>query len=170
MDLACAQAVAAARMTSMPVEFDNPGHGEAFIRLNEQWIEEHFGLEEADRKLAADPYRIVREGGHILSLVEGGRVVGVCALIRESPDRYQLARMAVDPGERGKGYGEALLTAALRRAREGGARSVYLLSNSKLAPAIALYRKYGFEAVSEGSHPRYARCNVVMELSFSEPD
>ena len=101
-------------MSMVAVEVDNPSHGEAFVRLNEQWIEEHFGLEEADRKLAADPYRLVREGGHILSLVEGGRVVGVCALIRESPDRCQLARMAVDTNERGKGYGEALLTAALR--------------------------------------------------------
>ena len=93
-------------MSSMPVECHTPGHGEAFIRLNEQWIEEHFGLEEADRKLAADPYRIVREGGHILSL---------------------------------------------------------------LAPSIALYRKHGFEAVSEGSHASYARCNVVMELLFAAP-
>ena len=169
MDLACAQAIAAGRVTTVLVEFDNLGHGEAFVRLNEQWIEEHFALEEADRKLAADPYRIVRDGGHILSLVEGGQVVGVCALIRESPDRYELARMAVDPGERGKGYGEALLTAALRKAREEGARSVYLLSNTKLAPAIALYRKHGFEAISEGPHPSYSRCNVVMELRLVEP-
>ena len=151
----------------MAVEFDNPAHGEAFVRLNEQWIEEHFALEDVDRKLAADPYVIVRDGGHILSLVEGGRVVGVCALIRESPDRYELARMAVDRGERGKGYGEALLTAALRKAREVGASSVYLLSNTKLVPAIALYRKHGFEAISEGPHPTYSRCNVVMELRFS---
>ena len=153
----------------MPVQFDNPAHGDAFIRLNEQWIQEHFGIEESDRKLAADPYRIVREGGHILSLVEDGRVVGVCALFRDGPDRYELARMAVEPDERGKGYGDALLTAALRRAREDGVRSVYLLSNRKLAPAIGLYRKHGFETVADGPHPVYARCDVVMELRFTAP-
>jgi len=38
-----------------------------------------------------------------------------------------------------------------------------------LAPSIALYRKHGFEAVSEGSHASYARCNVVMELLFAAP-
>lgn len=151
----------------MPVEFDNASHCDAFVRLNEHWINEHFTLEEADRRLAADPYRIVRDGGHILSLADAGRVLGVCALIREHEHRYQLARMAVDPRERGKGHGEALIAAALERAREDGARSVYLLSNTVLAPAIALYRKHGFKTVSEGPHPVYARCNIVMELQLA---
>ena len=43
----------------MLVELDNARHCEAFVRLNEQWINEHFALEESDWKLAADPYRIV---------------------------------------------------------------------------------------------------------------
>ena len=71
--------------------------------------------------------------------------------------------MAVEPAERGKGHGDALIRAALERARERGAASVFLLSNTTLAPAIALYRKHGFETVSEGPHPVYARCNIVME-------
>jgi N-acetylglutamate synthase-like GNAT family acetyltransferase len=154
----------------MPVEIDNASHCAAFVRLNEQWISEHFLLEESDRKLAADPYRIVREGGHILSLAENDAVIGVCALIREDEGRFQLARMAVDPGERGKGHGETLLVAALRRAREDGASSVFLLSNTVLGPAIALYRKHGFETVSEGLHPVYARCNIVMELRLAPLD
>jgi N-acetylglutamate synthase-like GNAT family acetyltransferase len=154
-------------LTAMPVEFDNANHCAAFVRLNEQWIEQHFALEEADRRLAADPYRIVREGGHILSLAEDDRVVGVCALVREGPHRYELARMAVDPHERGKGHGEALMAAAVAKSREEGVTSIYLLSNTVLAPAIALYRKHGFETVSEGPHPLYARCNIVMELRLA---
>lgn len=148
----------------MPIEIDNPSHCDAFIRLNEQWISEHFAPEEADRRLASDPFRIVREGGHILSLVEDGVVVGVCALLGGNGHRFQLARMAVDPRKRGRGHGDRLMTAALRPARADGAASVYLLSNTVLAPAIALYRKYGFRTLSEGPHPHYARCNIVMEL------
>ena len=148
----------------MPIEFDNVDHCDDLIRLNEQWISEHFAIEEADRRLAANPFKIVSDGGHIISLVESGRVVGVCALFKISKDRYELARMAVDPSERGKGYGDALITAALSRARDKGASSIYLDSNTMLAPAIALYRKHGFETVSEGPHPEYARCNIVMEL------
>ena len=149
----------------MLVDFDNRQHCGDFVRLNELWISEHFSIEESDRVLAADPFKIVRDGGHILSLVDGDRVVGVCALFKEADQRFQLARMAVEPGERGKGYGEALIVAALRKARERGAKTVHLLSNTVLGPAIALYRKHGFRAVSEGPHPVYARCNIVMELS-----
>ena len=147
----------------MPIEFDNDDHCADFIRLNELWIAEHFAIEESDRKLAANPLKVVADGGHIISLVEEGRVVGVCALFKESSHRYELARMAVEPGERGKGFGDILIEAALVRARELGASSVYLLSNTILKPAIALYRKHGFTTLSEGPHPAYARCNIVME-------
>jgi GNAT superfamily N-acetyltransferase len=148
----------------MPVEIDNRDDCADFIRLNELWIEEHFELEEADRQLAADPYKIVRDGGHILSLKQDGRVVGVCALFRETPTRFELARMAVEPTERGKGYGDVLIRAAIAKARERGATTVQLLSNTVLRPAIALYRKHGFRTVAEGPHALYARCNIVMEL------
>ena len=150
----------------MPIELDNESHTGAFIRLNELWIAETFALEEADRQLASDPYKIVREGGHILSLVEEGEVVGVCALFRESPTRFQLARMAVEPGRRGRGYGDVLIQAAIAQARRRGAASLYLLSNTVLRPAISLYRKHGFQTVTEGAHPLYARCNIVMELQL----
>ena len=118
--------------------------------------------------MAADPFRIVAEGGHIISLVDDGRVLGVCALVKEGERCYQLARMAVEPEERGKGHGETLLAAALERARADGAERVYLLSNTVLGPAISLYRKHGFVTQSEGAHPAYARCNIVMERRWSE--
>jgi ribosomal protein S18 acetylase RimI-like enzyme len=77
-----------------------------------------------------------------------------------------VARMAVKPSERGKGYGRALLEAAIELARTDGADTVFLLSNIVLEPAIALYRAHGFRTVSEGPHPVYARCNIVMERSL----
>jgi putative acetyltransferase len=147
----------------MRLEFDNEAHCAEFVRLNEQWIAEHFSIEDAARRLAANPARIITDGGHIVSLVEDGRVVGVCALFKDGERCYQLARMAVEPGQRGKGCGDALVTAALSLARERGASRVYLLSNTILAPAIALYRKHGFITLSEGRHPVLARCNIVME-------
>ena len=152
----------------MTIELDNPAHAADFIRLNEQWIRAHFVLEDTDRALAANPFKIVESGGHILSLVEAGRVVGVCALFKEGDGRYQLARMAVAPECQGRGFGEQLMVAALALARERGAVSVFLLSNTVLAAAIALYRKHGFVTVTTGQHPVYARCNIVMEKHFAE--
>jgi N-acetylglutamate synthase-like GNAT family acetyltransferase len=148
----------------MHVEIDNERHCPEFVRLNELWITEHFSLEDSDRKLAADPFQTVRDGGHIISLVEEEHVVGVCALFKDSPRDYQLARMAVEPGHRGKGHGDTLIRAAIQLARECGAERLYLLSNTLLAPAISLYRKHGFRTLTEGPHPIYARCNIVMEL------
>ena len=40
-----------------------------FIRLNEEWIITHFEIEEADRKLAENPGKIIDDGGYIFSLV-----------------------------------------------------------------------------------------------------
>jgi|WetSurMetagenome_2_1015567.scaffolds.fasta_scaffold1381726_1 putative acetyltransferase len=97
----------------MHVEFDNPNLCDDFIRLNEQWITEHFSIENADRELAAHPFRIVEDGGHIITLMEGVRVLGVCALFNVGDGNFELARMAVEPGEQGKGYGDILIQAAL---------------------------------------------------------
>ena len=148
----------------MLVELDNEQDCADFVRLNHLWIEEHFSLEEADRRLAADPYSIVREGGHIFSLKKDGRILGVCALFRESQNRFELARMAVESTERGNGYGDVLIRAAISKARQRDATTLRLLSNTVLEPAIALYRKHGFRTVTEGPHRLYARCNIVMEL------
>jgi ribosomal protein S18 acetylase RimI-like enzyme len=147
----------------MHVETNNAAHFGDFIRLNELWISEYFSLEEADQELAANPGKVISDGGYIFSLLDDERVVGVCALFQESPQRYQLARMAVEPAARGKGYGNRLIEHALAHLQTLGASSVFLLSNTVLHAAIALYQKHGFITVYQGAHPVYARCNIVME-------
>lgn len=147
----------------MHVETNNAAHFGDFIRLNELWISEYFSIEEADRELAANPGKVVSDGGYIFSLLDDERVVGVCALFQESPHRYQLARMAVEPAARGKGYGNRLLEHALAHLKTLSASSVFLLSNTVLQTAISLYKKHGFVTVYQGTHPVYVRCNIVME-------
>lgn len=148
----------------MQIEINNRLHLQDFIRLNEIWIAEHFALEAADLALAENPAKVINSGGFVFSLSDDDQVVGVCALFRERTDRYELARMAVAPDSRGRGYGRALLAHALEHARAIGAKSVYLLSNTALKPAIALYESFGFVPISTGQHSVYARCNIVMEL------
>jgi len=46
------------------------------------------------------------------------------------------------------------------------ARRSYLLSNTVFGAPISLYRKHGFQTVTDGAHPVYARCNIVMELQL----
>lgn len=150
----------------MQIETNNVAHLPDLVRLNEMWITEHFALEEADHALARNPSKIIDSGGYVFSLACGHQVAGVCALFKENAERYQLARMAVEPQHRGKGYGKALLNHAIAHSRSVGGKSVYLLSNTVLEPAIALYERFGFTPVSLGQHPIYARCNIVMELAL----
>jgi ribosomal protein S18 acetylase RimI-like enzyme len=150
----------------MIIESDRPDRFPDFIRLNEAWITEHFEIEALDRRLSEDPGKVLREGGHIFSVTIDGIVVGVAALFRDAPDQFELARMAVDPAYRGLGIGRALALAAIQKARDEGAIKVTLGSNTKLAPAIALYRSLGFTVVREGQHPEYARCNITMALDL----
>jgi putative acetyltransferase len=150
----------------MRIQINQEAHLKDFVRLNELWITEHFSLEEADRALAQNPGKVISNGGYVFSLSADAQVVGVCALFKENNSRYQLARMAVAPEHRGKGYGNALIEHALAKAKDLGASNVFLLSNTVLHSAIELYKKFGFSTVSTGQHPVYARCNIVMERNL----
>ncbi len=138
-----------------------------FIRLNEAWIAKYFQIEDTDRKLAANPGRIIDAGGYVFSLLQDDRVVAVCALFHEGEGVYELARMAVAEAYQGRGLGDLLIRRCIEKLSEIGAKRVYLVSNTKLEPAIKLYRKYGFNAVHEGTHPVYQRANIVMERLLS---
>ncbi len=134
-----------------------------FIRLNEQWISSYFQIEEADRALAANPAKVIEQGGYIFSLIVENEVRGVCALFNEGNGIYELARMAVSPEHQGKGYGNNLIKTCMDKLSSLNAKKVYLVSNTRLKPAIALYKKNGFKVISEGQHPVYARANIFME-------
>jgi putative acetyltransferase len=93
----------------MHIEANNRGHLSEFVHLNELWISEYFSIEQVDRDLASNPAKVIDNGGIVFSLVKDGQVVGVCALFKESDERYQLARMAVRPDMRGQGLGRMLI-------------------------------------------------------------
>ena len=134
-----------------------------FIRLNEDWISTFFELEEIDHQLAKNPARIIDSGGYVFSLVSDQKVIGVCALINDGEDVFELSRMTVLISERGNGYSNTLVEACLSKLIDIGARKVYLLSNTKLDSAIVLYRKHGFKTIQQGPHPVYSRANITME-------
>ena len=134
-----------------------------FIRLNEDWISTFFELEEIDHQLAKNPARIIDSGGYVFSLVSDQKVIGVCALINDGEDVFELSRMTVLISERGNGYSNTLVEACLSKLIDIGARKVYLLSNMKLDSALALYKKHGFLTIQQGPHPVYSRANITME-------
>ena len=74
------------------------------------------------------------------------RPVGVFELA--DGDALTLCGVAVAEEERGKGYGKAIVRAALNFAAEAGKR-IELDVDSENPPALVLYRKFGFQPTFE---------------------
>ncbi len=135
-----------------------------FERLNREWIEQYFELEEADREVFRDPEaKILDPGGQIFFVTEGGQVLGTCALLRHGAREFEIAKMAVSANARGRGLGDLLMTVAIRFAAESGADRIIIVSNTMLEPAIRLYRKHGFVRAPLSSDERYLRANIRLE-------
>lgn len=146
-----------------------PQYRKAFYDLNRNWIELYWELEPHDIEVLDNPDKyILDRGGHIFVALFNGMPVGVCALCTmpaESPYDFELAKLAVNNSLKRKGIGRKLCDAVINRARELGGRRLFLESNTRLKPAIALYRKLGFTELPE-YHPAYARGDIQMELSL----
>jgi ribosomal protein S18 acetylase RimI-like enzyme len=137
----------------------------AFKALNEAWITTLFALEPKDEAVLGDPAgQIVAKGGRVLFALEDGEAVGCCALMALADGGFELAKMAVSDACKGRGLGRALMSAAVERARAAGAPRLYLETNSGLAPALALYRSFGFREIQPDAASPYARADVIMEL------
>lgn len=137
-----------------------------FIRLNTEWIETYFRLEESDLNTFShiDSY-IIENGGQIfLAIDDTGEAVGCCALINHpEKNSYELAKMAVSPHTQGQHIGYQLGTTLIDYARKLGVRRIYLEGNTKLEASIHLYRKLGFREIPL-KDINYERCDIIMEL------
>tara|TARA_Y100001001_G_scaffold51755_1_gene47943 strand:- start:281 stop:757 length:477 start_codon:yes stop_codon:yes gene_type:complete len=143
-----------------------PKYREAFKSLNVEWISKYWELEEPDFKALDDPEGyILNQSGVILIALDKGEPIGCCALIKQTDDTFELAKMAVSPKAQGKGVGLLLGKSIVERAKLMGLKRLYLESNSVLKPAVSLYEKIGFKHIKGASSP-YARCDVQMELKL----
>jgi len=142
----------------------------SFRLINEEWINEDFVMEESDRIALSDPEGyIINPGGEILFAIEKATAsaVGTCALIKRSETVVELAKMGVYKSGRGHGLGKLLLAAAIEKAGAMGFTTMYLETNSKLAPALGLYRHLGFIQKAFPWASDYSRADVYMEMDLS---
>jgi len=72
---------------------------------------------------------------------------------KAAPDAWIEDVYVTEPARRA-GVGDALVTRAIERAAERGARRVELDCNEANAGALALYERHGFSATSKGSAAR----------------
>lgn len=141
-------------------------YAQHFRDLNYAWISENFEVEESDRAMLEEPDKfILQAGGYIVIAKYADEVVGTCALIRHDAKQMELAKMAVSPAAKGKGIGYLMGQHCIEKARELGFQQVFLESNTKLVPAINLYKKLGFKRIVGQPSP-YERCNIQMLIDL----
>jgi putative acetyltransferase len=160
------------KKSSLPVQIrpmQSSSDATAFRVLNEEWISQHFAIEQKDLETLVDPQTsIVNEGGQIFVACVQDEVVGCVALIPLNKGMIELAKMTVATKWRGFGIGRRLLQYSIEQARDSGATVLFLASNAKLGAAIHLYEAVGFKHVPAEQLPPmpYERANVFMRLEL----
>lgn len=147
------------------IDFE-PKYAKDFMRLNVEWIEKYFKLEDEDRRTLENPdQHIINPGGAIKMARYKDEIVGTCGLLKIDDDVYELVKMAVTEKCQGLQIGKKLGLAVIEKAKELGAKKVILETNKKLTPAINLYKVLGFKSGQHfGDQSVYERCDVEMEI------
>ena len=146
-------------------------YGDAFGRLNREWLDRYFRVEAVDEPVLDDPRtNVLDHGGVILYAVANGEAIGTVALKHQGDKVFELTKMAVTEPFQGRGIGRDLLRAAIERFHEIGGRMLYLESNSRLGRALALYESAGFRHETPPEASDYARADVYMVFRGAVPE
>jgi len=154
-------------MSQIEIVDYRPEHQPYFEKFNRDWIEEHYQLEPLDLFVLQNPeHAILKPGGAVLIALYDGKIAGAVALRKIDGLTFEFTKMAVDAAFRRKGIAEALSYASFEKAKELGAETVILYSNTLQSAAIRLYEKLGFKhlPVEQGV---YKRANVKMKIELN---
>ncbi|WP_320816088.1 GNAT family N-acetyltransferase [Flavobacterium sp.] len=131
--------------------------------LNYEWLEKYFKVEKGDVISLSNPQtEIIDKGGFIYFAKRNAEIIGTVSLLKKSDTIFELGKMAVTKKAQGIGIGKILLEHSITVAKEKNIEKLVLYSNTKLASAIHLYKKYGFTEI-ELESGLYERANIKME-------
>lgn len=136
-----------------------------FKKLNYEWLEKYFYIEDYDRKVLTNPKKyILDKEGYIFFAIINNEAVGTVALIKRGENIYELSKMGVTEKYKGLRIGQKLMYYCINFSGEHHIKKLFLESNTILTPAITLYHKVGFKEVPVSKDTPYERCNIQMEL------
>jgi GNAT superfamily N-acetyltransferase len=139
-----------------------------FKRLNLEWLQQYFVVEPYDEYQLSHPLEeIIAKEGYIFLARENENIAGTVALMKENDHSFELTKMSVTLNSQGKGISKLLMNACVTLAKEKKWRRLFLYSNTKLVPAIQLYRSYGFVEIPLEPNSQYNRTNIKMELKLA---
>lgn len=91
--------------------------------------------------------QLEHSGVHLVGARIGDELVGIGGIELQDDDTAELKRFYVDPGHRGAGVADAVITALLAHAGGHGVRRVRLETGDEQHAAIRFYRRHGFAEV-----------------------
>ena len=75
---------------------------------------------------------------------------------------WEICKLGSNKNVEHKGSGSAVFGAAVQWAIKHGAKRLFIVSNSKLKPAIHIYKKFGFKEISLDNY-EYIRGDIAFE-------
>lgn len=142
-----------------------PRYAEDFKRLNIEWLEKYFYVEEYDFEVLSNPEKyILAGGGDIYFARYKGKIIGTVALMVLPDGKVELTKMAVTAKYQGLKVGRKLMEFAIERYKKSEGSLLFLESNKRLTPALTLYEKMGFEHKPSPGDSHYQRGDVYMEF------
>lgn len=139
-----------------------------FEKLNREWIEKFFHMEDEDLNILQHPESyVLAKNGEIFFAIYEQEVIGTAAMIPISDKVFELAKMAVQKDFQSRGIGKLLVKQCISFAKEADAMEIFLLTNDMLKPALNLYLSCGFILNSNYDDERYERGNTKMNLMLA---
>jgi ribosomal protein S18 acetylase RimI-like enzyme len=137
-----------------------------FKRLGYEWLEKYVTVEPEDIKILTSPKEVILDtGGFIFFAKYQNEIVGTVSLIKVDETTYELAKLAVTEKYKGLKLGNLLMETAIQQAKEQYATKIILYTDHKLATALVLYQKFGFQEIPMINN-KYIDSDLMMELSI----
>ena len=144
------------------IEYDS-AYRQDFIDFNTAWIIDNFGfLEAEDLETFEKIDEELEEGAMIYFAVEEGHALATCMAKPMEEDTWEICKLGSDKNRPHEGCGSAVFEAAMDWAEDHGAKRLFILSNSKLKPALHIYEKYGFKEIKLDDY-EYERGDIAFE-------
>ncbi|CAM3463574.1 GNAT family N-acetyltransferase [Aquirufa ecclesiirivi] len=154
-------------MSQIRITYFEPAYRDAIRRLNVEWLEKYFHVEEIDREVLSKPEEVIlAPGGEIFYAWYGDEIVGTVSLMKLEESIFELTKMAVSEKFQGLGIGKLLMENCLDFAKKAGIKQIIIYSNRRLERAVDMYRKFGFLEMDLGP-VIYQRADIKMRLDIS---
>lgn len=134
-----------------------------FIELNKAWIIDNFKfLEKEDIHTFNKIDDNIASGAMIYFAVKDNIVLATCMALPMENNTWEICKLAANKNYKHKGAGSAVFEATMKYAVKNGAKRLFLISNSKLKPALHIYEKYGFKEIKLDNY-EYLRGDIAFE-------